>query len=125
MVVAARAGLEVGVCSQMWVARRNFVQGIVARDLAPSFCRGMHKPMASKNQAEYRPKIISTRLTQMHRKNLGYNCILRIDQLPFSKKNEASVDITDTITCMEHLPETFCNFMRREDEGEAMQLQLH
>ena len=72
-----------------------------------------------------RKEVQDRRTGQMHRKNLGYNCILRVDQLTLSRKKKASVEITDTITCMERRPETFCNFMRRGYEGEAMQLQLH
>ena len=72
-----------------------------------------------------RKEVQDRRTGQMHRKNLGYNYILRVDQLTLSRKKKASVEITDTIICMERRPETFCNFMRRWYEGEAMQLQLH
>ena len=72
-----------------------------------------------------RKEVQDRRTGQMHRKNLGYNYILRVDQLTLSRKKKASVEITDTIICMERRPETFCNFMRRGYEGEAMQLQLH
>ena len=56
----------------------------------------------------------------MWHKNLGYNYILRIDQLTVSRKKLASVEIVDAINCMARRLETFCKFIRLVYEGETL-----